>query len=101
MRPEKQQMSRRAGRPPTKQDRVFVLLTSLGFFVGLIPLVCLIQGPVLDRVVILLVMGLPVVIINALFPFSWWETPSSPDGSPTTQGQSRDVSGGEAKEDSQ
>jgi hypothetical protein len=99
MRPEKKPRSGQTGSRPTRQDRVFVLLTSWGLFVVLLLVICLIQGPAIDRVVLLVVIGLPVVIIKVLFPFSRWEIPSSNVLRPAPPVPSMEVSDGSAKED--
>jgi len=66
------------------------------FFLFLIPCVPLIHASVVAFLVMIVVIGLPMITINVLLPFSRWETPSTADGSPTNREQSMDVSGGEA-----
>ncbi len=59
--------------PPTRRDRVIVLLVSLSFFVLLIPLAHPFHTSLVGWVVMVIVLGLPVVPINVLLPFSRWE----------------------------
>ena len=68
--------------PPTRRDRLSVLLLSFGLFVLLLPIAGLLHGHLVGRIVILLVIGVPVMIINILLPFSRF-----PKGEPTEAGE--------------
>lgn len=58
--------------PPTRRDRLIVLLISLSFFVLLIPLGQPFHASLIGWIVMFTVIGLPVVTINVLLPFSRW-----------------------------
>ena len=62
---------------PTRHDRLIVLLMSVGVFLLLLPLTQNIQPRALGWIVMVIVLGLPVVTINVLLPFSRWEKPHS------------------------
>jgi pilus assembly protein TadC len=74
MEPRKRRLLRGETHPPTRRDRVIVLLVSLSFFVLLlIPLAEPIHASLVGWIVMIAVIGLPVVTINVLLPFSRWE----------------------------
>jgi hypothetical protein len=73
MEPRRQRLLRGETHPPTRRDRLIVLLISLGSFVLLIPLAQPLHTSVVGRFVMIAVIGLPVVTINVLLPFSRWE----------------------------
>jgi hypothetical protein len=81
--------------PPTRRDRVIVLLMSLSLFVLLIPLAQLSHASLVGWIVMLAVLGLPVVTINVLLPFSRWEQKPTTDGSLTHQEGSHEECRGE------
>jgi hypothetical protein len=85
MEPRRRRLLRGETHPPTRRDRVIVLLVSLSFFVLLIPLAHPFHASLVGWVVMLAVIGLPVVTINVLLPFSRWEQKPPADGSPTGQ----------------
>lgn len=68
--------------PPTSRDRVIVLLMSLGlFFLLEVPWVT--HAPGVVWIVMIIVIGVPVVTINVLLPFSRWEKHPREKGTPT------------------
>ena len=73
MEPRKQRLLQGETHPPTRRDRLIVLLISLGFFVLLIPVAQPLHTSIVGLIVMLAVTGLPVVTINVLLPFSRWE----------------------------
>jgi hypothetical protein len=73
MEPRRRRIIRGETHPPTRRDRLIVLLITLGFFVGLLPLAQPLHASVVGWIVMLAVIGLPVVTINVLLPFSRWE----------------------------
>ena len=73
MEPRRRRLLRGETHPPTRRDRVIVLLISLTFFVLLIPLAQPLHTSVTGWLVMIAVIGLPVVTINVLLPFSRWE----------------------------
>jgi len=79
---------------PTRQDRVIVLLMSAGVFLLLLPLARNIHPQAIGWIVMVIVLGLPMVIINVLLPFSRWEQKLPPDGSPTHRERLQKESGG-------
>ena len=58
---------------PTKLDRLVVLLMSVGVFLLLLPLAQPIHAQTIGWIVMVIVIGLPVITINVLLPFSHWE----------------------------
>jgi hypothetical protein len=58
---------------PTRQDRLIVLLMTVGMFLLLLPLARNIHPQIVGWIVMAIVIGLPVVTINVLLPFSLWE----------------------------
>jgi len=95
MEPQRRRLLRDETHPPTRRDRVIVLLVSLSFFVLLIPLAHPFHASLVGWIVMLTVIGLPVVTINVLLPFSRWEQKPPTDGSPSHQKGSHEESGGE------
>jgi hypothetical protein len=73
MEPRRQRLLTRETHPPTRRDRVIVLLVSLSIFVLLIPLARPIHASFAGWILMLAVIGLPVVTIDVLLPFSRWE----------------------------
>jgi hypothetical protein len=73
MGPRTQRRTLRESHSPTRQDRLIVLLVSLSFFVLLIPLAHPLHASLVGWIVMLTVIGLSVVTINVLQPFSRWE----------------------------
>jgi hypothetical protein len=67
--------------PPTRQDRLFVLLVTVGTSLLLLLLARNIQPQAIGWIVMVVVLGLPVVAINVLFSFSRWEQSSSEEES--------------------
>ena len=59
--------------PPTRQDRLVVSFLSVGIFLLLLPLARNIHPQAIGWIVMIIVIGLPVVTINVLLPFSRWE----------------------------
>lgn len=66
---------------PTRQDYLTVLLMTVGTFLLLLPLAQNIHPQAIGWIVMVIVIGLPVVTINMLLPFSHWEQPFSEEGS--------------------
>lgn len=83
-------------RPPTRQDRLVVFLMSVGISLLLLPLARNIHPQVIGWIVMILVIGLPVVTINILLPFSRFEKPLSLRGSQTPNDESHEASGSDA-----
>ena len=73
MEPRRRRLLTGEAHPPTRRDRLIVLLVSLSFFVLLIPVVRPLQASVVWWIVMLTVLGLPVITINVLLLFSRWE----------------------------
>jgi hypothetical protein len=73
MEPRRRRLKRGETHPPTRRDRVIVFLVSLSFFALLIPLARPIHASFAGWIIMLAVIGLPVVTINVLLPFSRWE----------------------------
>jgi hypothetical protein len=63
--------------PPTRQDRLIVLLLSVGIFLMVLPLARTIHPQVIGWIIMSIVIGLPVVLINVLLPSSHWEISST------------------------
>jgi hypothetical protein len=89
MEPRRRRLLKGEMHPPTRRDRVIVLLVSLSFFVLLIPVVRPFHASLVGWIVMFAVLGLPVVTINVLLPFSRWEQkpphrwkPDAPGGVP-------------------
>jgi hypothetical protein len=72
--------------PPTIRDRLIVLLMTVGMFLLLLPLARNIHPQAIGWIIMVIVIGLPVVTINVLFPFSRWEQPSSEEESRKNNG---------------
>lgn len=72
--------------PPTRQDRLIVLLMTVGTFLLLLPLARNIHPQAIGWMVMTVVIGLPVVTINVLLPFSHWEQLSSEEKSRKNNG---------------
>ena len=73
MEPRRRRIIRGETHPPTRRDRVIVLLVSLSFFALLIPVAQPLHASVVGWIAMIVVIGLPVVTINVLLPFSRWE----------------------------
>lgn len=73
MEPRRRRIIRGETHPPTRRDRLIVLIVSLGFFVFLLPMAQLFHASPAGWIVVVVVIGLPVVTINVLLPFSRWE----------------------------
>ncbi len=85
--------------PPTSRDRVIVLLMSLGFFVFLLAVPWDTHAPLVVWIVVIIVIGVPVITINLLLPFSRWENRITTEGLPTTDTPKGVVSGDKAGRD--
>ena len=59
MEPRRRRIIRGETHPPTRRDRLIVLLVSLSFFVVLIPLTRPFHGSLVGWIVMLVVIGLP------------------------------------------